>query len=167
MGRKGKTRGVARSTKKANGAEAAESGATKTRPDETKANASAGSPPIDKADDEPGERKPSIGAVVCIRGLKAAHFNGRHAIVESESGGGGGGGSGGGGSGSDSRFHLNLLVEAEDGSEQTLDSAKASVSVKWENAQVVCGFCFAPKSPNRCPRCKVSVSVVRGQIENA
>jgi hypothetical protein len=58
-------------------------------------------------------------------------------------------------------------VEAEDGSEQTLDRCEASVSVKRANAQVVCGYCFAPKSPNRCPRCKVSVSVVRGQIGNA
>ena len=46
MGRKGK-RGVARSM--ANGAVAAEAGATKTRQDETKADASASSPPIDEA----------------------------------------------------------------------------------------------------------------------
>jgi hypothetical protein len=158
MGRKGKG-SVARSIKKANGAVAAEAGPPKARPDEAKADASAGSPPIDEAD----ERKPSIGAIVCIEGLKAARFNGRHAIVESESGGSSGGGSG---SGSNSRFQLSLLVEAEDGSEQTLDGDEASISVKWANARVVCGYCFAPKPQNRCSRCKVSLlGAVRQQPE--
>jgi hypothetical protein len=147
MGRKGKG-GVARSIKKANGAVAAEAGATKTRQDETKAGASAGSPR--GSPPETDERKPPS-----IQGLKAPRFNGRHAIFESESGGGGGG-SGGTGSGSDSRFQLKLLVEAEDGSEQTLDGGEASISVKWANARVVCGHCFAPKPPNHCSRCKVS-----------
>jgi hypothetical protein len=71
-------------------------------------------------------------------GLKSGGFNGRRGVVRGEGAGG--------------RAQVSLL-EAEG---HEIDPAQGPIAVKPEHLASLCAFCFAPKPPNRCSRCKGS-----------